>query len=309
MSTQEIGKLIDSVNNLTQTVAGKVGEIDQRMDVAEKEFEKFTTEDFPERVQAAQTVKFFIDSINGSDTENTGLSLGSPFRTLEPISNLVSSGNVATYNVVTLIFKADQEHLLEHQVIANERINIHGWGSSVTTPQTLVLKQGFNSDGSPVQFAKAPFVFISEAHNGGKNTVFKTAEFKAGHAWPDGDTSNAEVCALQGAALRDVGILKLDGVQVELYDTPLTSQYFNNSLGNNPSLGVILAGFPTFFKKAPGDGSANYCNSPYLMHIYGVSKLPVDIVSGGHVLDGFDTFGELFSNLSADNVRTTHSFV
>lgn len=41
MSTQEIGELVNSVNDLTQTVAGKMGEIDQRMDTAENEFDAF----------------------------------------------------------------------------------------------------------------------------------------------------------------------------------------------------------------------------------------------------------------------------
>ncbi|USD30873.1 hypothetical protein J8Z24_18095 [Pseudoalteromonas sp. SCSIO 43201] len=41
MSTQEIGALIQSVNNMTGTVAGKMGQIDQRMDQAETEFDQF----------------------------------------------------------------------------------------------------------------------------------------------------------------------------------------------------------------------------------------------------------------------------
>lgn len=41
MSTQEVGKLIDAVNNLTQTVANKNKEIDSRVENAEKEFNDF----------------------------------------------------------------------------------------------------------------------------------------------------------------------------------------------------------------------------------------------------------------------------
>ncbi|TOP74090.1 hypothetical protein [Vibrio parahaemolyticus] len=41
MSTQEIGALIESVNEMTGTVAGKMGQIDQRMDEAEQEFDSF----------------------------------------------------------------------------------------------------------------------------------------------------------------------------------------------------------------------------------------------------------------------------
>ena len=41
MSTQEIGELLSSVNDLTQTVAGKTKEIDNRMTEAEQEFNNY----------------------------------------------------------------------------------------------------------------------------------------------------------------------------------------------------------------------------------------------------------------------------
>ena len=44
MSTQETAALIESVNNMTATVAGKMGEIDDRVDEAEIEFHQFITD-------------------------------------------------------------------------------------------------------------------------------------------------------------------------------------------------------------------------------------------------------------------------
>lgn len=41
MSTQDTAALIESVNNMTATVAGKMGEIDQRVVIAEQEFDEF----------------------------------------------------------------------------------------------------------------------------------------------------------------------------------------------------------------------------------------------------------------------------
>ncbi|OOI04707.1 hypothetical protein BIW16_07560 [Vibrio sp. OULL4] len=41
MSTQEIGALIDSVNEMTGTVAGKMGQIDDKVDAARKEMDNF----------------------------------------------------------------------------------------------------------------------------------------------------------------------------------------------------------------------------------------------------------------------------
>lgn len=43
MSTQETAALIESVNNMTATVAGKMSEIDQRVAKAETEFDQFVT--------------------------------------------------------------------------------------------------------------------------------------------------------------------------------------------------------------------------------------------------------------------------
>ncbi|HHE0447289.1 TPA: hypothetical protein ACN34S_004413 [Vibrio parahaemolyticus] len=50
MSTQEIGALIDSVNEMTGTVAGKMGEIDNRVDAAKQEYKQLIGDirsDFP----------------------------------------------------------------------------------------------------------------------------------------------------------------------------------------------------------------------------------------------------------------------
>jgi len=44
MSTQDTAALIESVNNMTATVAGKMGQIDQRMNVAEQDFEGFKSD-------------------------------------------------------------------------------------------------------------------------------------------------------------------------------------------------------------------------------------------------------------------------
>lgn len=44
MSSQEVGALVKSVNEMTATVAGKMRQIDDRMDGAEKEFDGFKSE-------------------------------------------------------------------------------------------------------------------------------------------------------------------------------------------------------------------------------------------------------------------------
>ncbi|EQB8931497.1 hypothetical protein ACYVMD_004572 [Vibrio parahaemolyticus] len=303
---QQIAALVTASNNLTSAVNGKIDEIDKRMDQAEQEFEEFTTVDFPQRVQDAQTVMFFIDPVNGNDS-NTGTSSSNAFKTVAPLySKTYKSG--AIYKNVTIAFKTGYEYELNCSVYAVERINVQAWGGSSAAPGTLTLKQVAHSEGYPTQPFKAPFIYVNETVNGARSTVLKTFEFPAGHSWPKGDGQTDAWLALSGAMFRDVEKVKLDGVQVELYDMPLTSQYMNGSMGENASVGFVLAGNPGFYKKPAGPGSANYAHMPFLLSVYGPNAVPVDIVSGGHILaEGLTAFGELFNNLDHSNVRSTHT--
>lgn len=56
MSTQEIGELVNSVNDLTQTVAGKTKEIDNRMEEAESEFDQWKA-NFSETINGIEVYK------------------------------------------------------------------------------------------------------------------------------------------------------------------------------------------------------------------------------------------------------------
>ncbi|MBE4346711.1 hypothetical protein HJ059_03680 [Vibrio parahaemolyticus] len=306
MSTQEIGELIDSVNELTQTVASKVGEIDQRMDEAEKEFDDFTTVKFPERVQEAQSVKFFIDPVNGDDN-NIGTSTSTSLKTLSTLREKTFQSGVI-FSEVSIFFKTGYEYELSGEVYANKQINVLSWGATSSNPGTLVLKQAADPSGWPIQPFKAPSVYINETYNGARSTILKTFEFTADHSWPAADSQSDEWIAISGSMFRDIEKLKLDGVHVEMYDTPVTAQYMNGSMGNNSSVGFILAGNPAFYRKPAGAGAVKYANMPYLLSVYGPNSIPVDIVSGGHVLaENLTSFGQLFHNLEQTNVRSTHS--
>lgn len=88
MSTQDTAALIESVNNMTATVAGKMGQIDQRMDVAEQDFEGFKTE-----------VKKLIPAINllpdpGFQSATVGAGNPSPY-TLATLYGAVATVEVA----------------------------------------------------------------------------------------------------------------------------------------------------------------------------------------------------------------------
>lgn len=86
MSTQEIGELIDSVNDLTQTVAGKMGEINQELQQGLKEIEDKVTAGFSGETRYV--------SPNGNDTSGDGSS-SKPFKTIrKAINSILRNGKV-----------------------------------------------------------------------------------------------------------------------------------------------------------------------------------------------------------------------
>lgn len=77
MSTQEVGQLIESVNDLTQTVANKNKEIDQKVDQAVEDLNNA----FPTKYQEYSLRDHYVDCVNGNDS-NDGLSWGNALKTI-----------------------------------------------------------------------------------------------------------------------------------------------------------------------------------------------------------------------------------
>ena len=272
---------------------------------AEQEFDTFTTVDFPARVQSAQSINIYIDPENGDDT-NTGSNTSNAIKTPAAAYTKLGGGS-PIYERVNFYFRCGFEYLLDSTVgKAKKTLYVSGWDDE---NGTLTLKQGFESTGQPAAPFEAEYLYFNEAGNGKLNLIIKTAEYPVGHVWGAGSVQNASWQALVGAFCRSTSKIKFDGCHVELYDLPFNSQYLAGSMSNVASTGIIIAGSTRFYKKASSSGSAAFSHEPYLLHVYGNGKLPLDISSGGFVLaENLTAFGELFSNVSPDNVRSTHSF-
>jgi hypothetical protein len=100
MSTQEIGSLIKSVNDMTATVASKMEQIDLKVDYFEKNAPTIV------RAQASKTI--FL-SENGSDSNN-GLTIDKPKRTMQAAINEGMVGGVLTIYL-------DSDFLLDSNVM------------------------------------------------------------------------------------------------------------------------------------------------------------------------------------------------
>ncbi|HCG7952305.1 TPA: hypothetical protein NJ584_003261 [Vibrio parahaemolyticus] len=115
MSTQESRELIESINDLTQTVAGKMGEIDKKVDEAVKSI--------PDLHKV-----FYVDALVGSDT-NTGVNSGNPLKTVkEAVDRTPQNGSVE------IRLKRNQDHFLTGDArtfidVDNKTITMNVYGS------------------------------------------------------------------------------------------------------------------------------------------------------------------------------------
>ena len=129
MSTQEIGALIDSVNEMTQTVANKNAEIDAKIDEATQEIE--------DKFLDLSKKTYFVDGLLGSDS-NDGLSSAKPLQTLGKAYELCLTDS-ASLNKISII--RDGEYGLPADVTASvltNKIIIEATGlSNKTYPDDL----------------------------------------------------------------------------------------------------------------------------------------------------------------------------
>lgn len=301
MGTEETADLIAAVNRLTSTVSNKMKDIDLSLAQAERDFQRFTTVDFPIKVQKAREINIYIDPENGDDN-NIGTSSSAAFKSIKPIR--VKTGD-ARYERINLYFRCGFEYLLDTGIArAKDKISITGWDDR---NGALTLKQGFDGNGRPVSPFIAEYLYFNETGNFNQNMIIKTAEFPVGHVWSDKGVSGADEQGLWGAFIRNPSKTKLDGCHLELYDSPFCSYYLSGSAGDYASLSFILSGGTRIYKKPASQGSVKYSHMPYFLHVFGNSNLPVDFSSSGFVIaEGANSLGELFNNLSHTNVRSTH---
>lgn len=122
MSTREIADLIVSVNELTETVADKTKEIDNKVDTA--------VSDIIETITKNNVVEFYIDAQHGSD-ENSGVE-SSPLKTFKEAILRCPTGSTAS-----IYLKRFQRHVFDGSAWCYAlSLCIYAWGpnSDVSQP-------------------------------------------------------------------------------------------------------------------------------------------------------------------------------
>ncbi len=118
MSDPLFQALVESNRRLTETVEGKIGEIDQKVDEA--------TSSVPATIAALSSQTFYIDAVGGDDN-NDGLTPNTAVQNVKVLNDKVVNGSF-----VMLLFFANQNHTVNF-FMYNGYIRVGVYGSTPTT--------------------------------------------------------------------------------------------------------------------------------------------------------------------------------
>ena len=119
MSTQDTAALIESVNNMTATVAGKIGEMDNKVDTAITEITDTMTKN--------NVVIFYVDAESGNNA-NSGAE-SSPLQTFNEAVRRCPTGSTAS-----IYLKRYQRHVFNGNATCYALLlSVNAWGINLDT--------------------------------------------------------------------------------------------------------------------------------------------------------------------------------
>ncbi|EMI4225312.1 hypothetical protein V6439_004531 [Vibrio parahaemolyticus] len=155
MSTQEIGALIESVNDMTATVAGKMGEIDQKVEDA--------TSAVPSTVNSLLfPAGIYVDAIDGNDSYPG--TAAQPKRTLKG----ALTGR-SPLSIVVVYLKRSQQHICGDTIDLRFNLELKPWGNGTianawdddTSPELHFTHQTM-----PIVMRNSVYLSIGRYYNG-----------------------------------------------------------------------------------------------------------------------------------------------
>ncbi|HDM8224783.1 TPA: hypothetical protein P0E17_004240 [Vibrio campbellii] len=169
MSTQEIGALIESVNEMTATVAGKMGEIDDKVEEA--------TNAVPSTVNSLLFPSpVYVDAINGNDN-NSG-SPSSPKRTLKG-----ALANRLPLSIVVVFLARGQTHIYSDSFEQTFNVEIRSWGNGEASAwlDSAAPELHFTHETMPIVMKNSVYLSIGRFHQGIKVFCPNSYLFVRGH--------------------------------------------------------------------------------------------------------------------------------
>lgn len=236
MSTQEIGALIDSVNEMTQTVSDKTKEIDQKVDAA--------TGAVPHTVKALFDQTLYVNETTGSSA-NDGLSDAKPLKYLEDAISKVPAGGKARIivrtNVVRFHNKWEMNGMTKQELgiadgrtiyidlAANDLIvntsHYNAWASDKLNPENPCLDKNFRvRANSFLEVYNGNIRLAPQSGDEGKSLYSHTSL----SSLFDNDSSRTQLSNMNiDSTIASVGLFGLDnwgamGFNVHMRDTNLT---------------------------------------------------------------------------------------
>jgi len=125
---------------LAQEVAGKIGQINQKLSDAERQFLDFISGDFKRNVNAAKSVAVFVDPLSGDDN-NSGLNSASSIKTSSRLKSLLDY----EYDIVRIVIRKGTVFDLEHPLRAKDSIFIDSWDAKDAATSRAELRQSVPS--------------------------------------------------------------------------------------------------------------------------------------------------------------------
>lgn len=280
----QIAALVTAANNLTSSVNGKMGQIDDKVDAA--------VASVPAEIVARMARVQYVDYVGGDDA-NTGNSLGQAKRTIKAAIDSSPRGALLTVYLKSGV--------------------IHQMGSEVDCTNKVVLLQGLdyvhNDRNTYAQVISTPYLTGDDTLVGGGFTVgtrgfigvigvkFSTVQFAAQHAGkaqPIWQTSLFKTNSSQGW-------VRLQHCQVDILNGAMMYQHSTGSIGIADLLmrNVLI-------KKVDISGLPVPTGNQQMMASVGNQQVPFSMFGIDLVREGAATWGALITQ-DLTNARTNIS--
>lgn len=126
--------------DISDEVRSKMGDIDEKVSEAEKQFDEFISGDFDNNVINALTIDVYLDPAGGNDG-NKGLSSDQPIQSSERLQQLLNSPKYK-YEYANIYIMAGSDFFLTKGIRANQTLTLRKYGDG----ERPVIRQGLLSN-------------------------------------------------------------------------------------------------------------------------------------------------------------------
>ncbi len=231
MSTAETAALIESVNELTNTVAGKVQEIDSAMEEAKASI--------PATILSESRKTLYVDQENGLDT-NTGLSVSNPLKTLYAAANLTIPGGAVDIRLLR-DYAFDPNDYMVNFYSAAVMVRSYDTANPVT-----IKFASYQAESTPDIYYMRSFQFFQSGSIEFSNINLELPEVPAEHAVGKSYPHGASVVRsnTSGAVVMPLSV-RLSNVEIIVPDSDINEFHFIGNPSGITNFALANCVYPT----------------------------------------------------------------